>query len=118
MSRGSLDLAGEHLPAYQALRLPGGQGRDTPPVQPTSSSTRGVHLAGALLLSGRQGDTPRAPRGWQSLVLPHRVIRVANPRPVHSRTLFFVFCCSIPSRSSAASLSKDESWSVFSCSLE
>lgn len=38
--------------------------------------------------------------------------------PVHSRTLFFIFCCSTASRSSVASLSKDESWSIFSWSLE
>lgn len=36
----------------------------------------------------------------------------------HSRTLFFIFCCSAASRSFVASLSKDESISVFSCSLE
>lgn len=36
----------------------------------------------------------------------------------HSRTLFFTFCCSTASRSCVASLSKAESWFVFSWSLE
>lgn len=36
----------------------------------------------------------------------------------HSRTLFFTFCCSTASCSCMASLSKAESWFVFSWSLE
>lgn len=96
--------------AYQVLNLPREQGTDMSP-----------QAAHQLQLHSLTGCASRPPWGWKSL-WPHpgAISQVTTMGWVvcHSRTLFFTFCCSTASRSCVASLSKAESWSVFSWSLE